>query len=59
MSNSFKYITAHFLDGRTIETAINGTIDSIESYYLNQWFNLADGTGPDDMQQCISVHFED
>ena len=42
-----------FSDGNTITTDINGTIEEVKKYYLNNWFNL--GVVDDDMQKCINV----
>lgn len=42
-----------YSNGEIITTRINGTVETANQYFLNQWFNL--GTVEDNMQKCIEV----
>lgn len=48
-------IKVTYSNGNEVLTAINGTEDEINRYYIGQWFNF--GVDGDDMQQAISVDF--
>lgn len=48
-------VKAYFEDGDYVVTPVNGTVESIEQYYLNKYFNL--GTVSDNMQRCIRLEF--
>jgi hypothetical protein len=50
-------IKAHFENGNTITTSINGTDDEIRRYYVGRSFNLGDGAGGDLMSRCTRVEF--
>lgn len=49
-------IKVHFSDGNSLVTAINGTRDEIEKYYLGKYFNLGDGE-KDKMEKAIRIEF--
>ena len=52
-----KTIKAHFADGNSLITSINGTDEQIRAYYVGKFFNLGDGYGNDYMSQCLSIEF--
>lgn len=52
-----RFVTAYFPDGNVITSSINGSVQEIIKYYLNQYFNL--GTVDDNMQLCIAVAVEE
>lgn len=51
-----KTIKAHFSDGNFLITAINGTREEIEKYYLGKYFNLGNGE-KDKMEKAIRIEF--
>lgn len=48
-------VRVHFSNGDSFVTPINGTIEDIEQYYLNKWFNT--GSVNDNIQCCVKVEF--
>lgn len=50
-----KTAIAHFDNGDSITTSINGTEDEIRAYYFGQVFNLGDGSGGDLLARCIKL----
>ena len=50
-----KTIKATFANGDSITTGINGSEDEIRAHYLGKHFNLGDGAGGDNLQECVSV----
>lgn len=47
-----------FANGHTIKTEINGTVEEVRRYYINQMFNIGTG-GNDNMQKCTRIDFID
>lgn len=42
-----------YSNGQTITTSMNGSLETANSYFVGQWFNL--GSIEDNMQQCVKV----
>lgn len=55
--STLKTIKAHFSNGNTVTTSINGTREEITAYYVGNTFNLGDGQGGDLMAKCNRVEF--
>lgn len=49
-------IKVYFDNGDSLETCINGTDETILSYYIGQTFNLGNG-GNDLMTKAVKVEF--
>lgn len=47
-----------FANGDTIKSTINGTVQEVRKYYLNNTFNIGSG-GNDNMQKAVRVDFID
>ena len=46
-----------FANGDSLVTGINGTRETVTSYYLGNTFNLGDGKGGDLMTKAMKVEF--
>lgn len=55
--NKRRDIRVHYDNGNTVDTEIVGTRDDILRYYVQNEFNLGDGTGGDLMATAIRVEF--
>lgn len=60
-NKSMRYITVTFEDGNTIDTAINGTNESINEYYIGNYFDFGDTEEhpQSKMIKAVSVKFHD
>jgi hypothetical protein len=53
----FRHIRVTFDKGRTLNTEIRGSEDSIRRYYIGNRFNFGDIDGPDRMEKAVKVEF--